>query len=199
MSGHANRAVDLVVLETALGASATADLVVWLDLPIRIWLPRLTDVPGDASAIASSSGTGTPSHSPQRSKSRTRRRCGCVRSQGYTVPRGIRHKTSAPQRTVILMVEPRGGRADGWLTPKPTAGARFRATRSTYFRAVEHALSSCHRSRQTPSPSTLSFLRPSVPSRRRLFPKPGLRAESSGEERTLENDSGGHRAATPDG
>jgi hypothetical protein len=26
--------------------------------------------------------------------------------QGYTVPRGIRHKTSAPERTVILMVEP---------------------------------------------------------------------------------------------
>jgi mannose-6-phosphate isomerase-like protein (cupin superfamily) len=26
--------------------------------------------------------------------------------QGYTVPRGIRHKTSAPGRTVIVMVEP---------------------------------------------------------------------------------------------
>jgi mannose-6-phosphate isomerase-like protein (cupin superfamily) len=26
--------------------------------------------------------------------------------QGYTVPRGVRHKTSAPERTVILMVEP---------------------------------------------------------------------------------------------
>src|SRR5262245_44496889 len=25
---------------------------------------------------------------------------------GYTVPRGVRHKTSAPERTVILMVEP---------------------------------------------------------------------------------------------
>src|SRR5262245_59931434 len=28
------------------------------------------------------------------------------RSQGYTEPRGVRHKTSAPERTVILMVEP---------------------------------------------------------------------------------------------
>jgi mannose-6-phosphate isomerase-like protein (cupin superfamily) len=26
--------------------------------------------------------------------------------QGYTVPRGVRHKTSAPTRTVIVMVEP---------------------------------------------------------------------------------------------
>jgi mannose-6-phosphate isomerase-like protein (cupin superfamily) len=26
--------------------------------------------------------------------------------QGYTVPRGVRHKTSAPGRTVIVMVEP---------------------------------------------------------------------------------------------
>ena len=25
--------------------------------------------------------------------------------QGFTVPRGVRHKTSAPERTVILMVE----------------------------------------------------------------------------------------------
>ena len=25
--------------------------------------------------------------------------------QGYTVPRGVRHKTSAPERTVIVMVE----------------------------------------------------------------------------------------------
>jgi mannose-6-phosphate isomerase-like protein (cupin superfamily) len=28
--------------------------------------------------------------------------------QGYTVPKGVMHKTSAPQRTVILMVEPAG-------------------------------------------------------------------------------------------
>jgi mannose-6-phosphate isomerase-like protein (cupin superfamily) len=28
--------------------------------------------------------------------------------QGYTVPKGVRHKTSAPGRTVILMVEPAG-------------------------------------------------------------------------------------------
>ena len=28
--------------------------------------------------------------------------------QGYTVPRGVRHKTSAPLRTVIVMVEPAG-------------------------------------------------------------------------------------------
>ena len=27
------------------------------------------------------------------------------RHQGYTVPKGIRHKTSAPERTVIVMVE----------------------------------------------------------------------------------------------
>ena len=26
--------------------------------------------------------------------------------QGYTVPKGVRHKTSAPRRTVIVMVEP---------------------------------------------------------------------------------------------
>jgi len=28
--------------------------------------------------------------------------------QGYTVPRGVVHKTSAPERTVIVMVEPAG-------------------------------------------------------------------------------------------
>jgi mannose-6-phosphate isomerase-like protein (cupin superfamily) len=28
--------------------------------------------------------------------------------QGFTVPRGVSHKTSAPVRTVILMVEPSG-------------------------------------------------------------------------------------------
>ena len=28
--------------------------------------------------------------------------------QGYTVPRGVRHKPSAPVRTVIVMVEPAG-------------------------------------------------------------------------------------------
>jgi mannose-6-phosphate isomerase-like protein (cupin superfamily) len=28
--------------------------------------------------------------------------------QGYTVPRGVRHKTSAPERTVIVMVEAAG-------------------------------------------------------------------------------------------
>jgi mannose-6-phosphate isomerase-like protein (cupin superfamily) len=28
--------------------------------------------------------------------------------QGYTVPRGVLHKTSAPERTVIVMVEPAG-------------------------------------------------------------------------------------------
>ncbi len=28
--------------------------------------------------------------------------------QGYTVPRGVVHRTRAPQRTVILMVEPAG-------------------------------------------------------------------------------------------
>ena len=28
--------------------------------------------------------------------------------QGYTVPMGVTHKTSAPERTVILMVEPAG-------------------------------------------------------------------------------------------
>ena len=28
--------------------------------------------------------------------------------QGYTVPRGVMHRTSAPTRTVILMVEPAG-------------------------------------------------------------------------------------------
>jgi mannose-6-phosphate isomerase-like protein (cupin superfamily) len=28
--------------------------------------------------------------------------------QGYTVPKGVSHKTSAPTRTVIVMVEPAG-------------------------------------------------------------------------------------------
>jgi mannose-6-phosphate isomerase-like protein (cupin superfamily) len=28
--------------------------------------------------------------------------------QGYTMPRGVMHKTSAPVRTVVLMVEPAG-------------------------------------------------------------------------------------------
>jgi mannose-6-phosphate isomerase-like protein (cupin superfamily) len=28
--------------------------------------------------------------------------------QGYTVPKGLRHKTSAPERTAIVMVEPSG-------------------------------------------------------------------------------------------
>lgn len=28
--------------------------------------------------------------------------------QGYTVPKGIVHRTRAPKRTVVLMVEPRG-------------------------------------------------------------------------------------------
>ncbi|MGH2962125.1 MAG: cupin domain-containing protein [Solirubrobacterales bacterium] len=30
------------------------------------------------------------------------------RHQGYTVPRGVMHKTSAPERTVIVMVEAAG-------------------------------------------------------------------------------------------
>jgi mannose-6-phosphate isomerase-like protein (cupin superfamily) len=30
------------------------------------------------------------------------------RHQGYTVPRGVMHKTSAPERTVIVMVESAG-------------------------------------------------------------------------------------------
>jgi mannose-6-phosphate isomerase-like protein (cupin superfamily) len=29
-------------------------------------------------------------------------------NQGYTVPKGVLHKTSAPMRTVIVMVEPAG-------------------------------------------------------------------------------------------
>jgi mannose-6-phosphate isomerase-like protein (cupin superfamily) len=28
--------------------------------------------------------------------------------QGYTVPKGVMHKTSAPERTVLVMVEPAG-------------------------------------------------------------------------------------------
>ena len=32
--------------------------------------------------------------------------------QGYTVPRGVMHRTRAPVKTAILMVEPAGGRAD---------------------------------------------------------------------------------------
>jgi hypothetical protein len=28
------------------------------------------------------------------------------RHEGYTVPKGVLHKTSAPERTVIVMVEP---------------------------------------------------------------------------------------------
>jgi mannose-6-phosphate isomerase-like protein (cupin superfamily) len=30
------------------------------------------------------------------------------RHQGYTIPRGVMHRTRAPQRTAILMVEPAG-------------------------------------------------------------------------------------------
>jgi mannose-6-phosphate isomerase-like protein (cupin superfamily) len=30
------------------------------------------------------------------------------RHQGYTVPKGVSHMTSAPERTVIVMVEPAG-------------------------------------------------------------------------------------------
>ena len=30
------------------------------------------------------------------------------RHQGYTVPKGVMHRTSAPERTVIVMVEPAG-------------------------------------------------------------------------------------------
>jgi mannose-6-phosphate isomerase-like protein (cupin superfamily) len=33
--------------------------------------------------------------------------------QGYTVPRGILHRTRAPRRTAILMVEPAGVRPTG--------------------------------------------------------------------------------------
>ncbi len=33
--------------------------------------------------------------------------------QGFTVPRGVRHRTRAPERTVILMVEGRGVRPTG--------------------------------------------------------------------------------------
>jgi mannose-6-phosphate isomerase-like protein (cupin superfamily) len=30
------------------------------------------------------------------------------RHQGYTVPKGVMHRTRAPERTAILMVEPAG-------------------------------------------------------------------------------------------
>jgi mannose-6-phosphate isomerase-like protein (cupin superfamily) len=30
------------------------------------------------------------------------------RHQGFTVPKGVMHKTSAPRRTVVVMVEPAG-------------------------------------------------------------------------------------------
>ena len=33
--------------------------------------------------------------------------------QGYTVPRGVEHRTRAPRRTVILMVEPAGVQPTG--------------------------------------------------------------------------------------
>ena len=33
--------------------------------------------------------------------------------QGFTVPKGVRHRTSAPERTVILMVENAGVRPTG--------------------------------------------------------------------------------------
>ena len=36
-----------------------------------------------------------------------------TRHQGYTVPRGVRHRTRAPRRTVILMVEPAGVQPTG--------------------------------------------------------------------------------------
>jgi mannose-6-phosphate isomerase-like protein (cupin superfamily) len=35
------------------------------------------------------------------------------RHQGYTVPRGVVHRTRAPERTAILMVEPAGVRPTG--------------------------------------------------------------------------------------
>jgi mannose-6-phosphate isomerase-like protein (cupin superfamily) len=35
------------------------------------------------------------------------------RHQGYTVPRGVVHRTRAPERTVILMVEPAGVQPTG--------------------------------------------------------------------------------------
>ena len=35
------------------------------------------------------------------------------RHQGYTVPRGVMHRTRAPGRTTILMVEPAGVRPTG--------------------------------------------------------------------------------------
>jgi mannose-6-phosphate isomerase-like protein (cupin superfamily) len=35
------------------------------------------------------------------------------RHQGYTVPRGVVHRTRAPERTTILMVEPAGVRPTG--------------------------------------------------------------------------------------
>ena len=31
-----------------------------------------------------------------------------TRHQGYTVPKGVVHRTRAPERTAILMVEPAG-------------------------------------------------------------------------------------------
>lgn len=33
--------------------------------------------------------------------------------QGYTVPRGVRHRTRAPERTVLVMVEPAGVQPTG--------------------------------------------------------------------------------------
>jgi mannose-6-phosphate isomerase-like protein (cupin superfamily) len=30
------------------------------------------------------------------------------RHQGYTVPKGVLHRTRAPERTVVLMIEQRG-------------------------------------------------------------------------------------------
>jgi len=40
-----------------------------------------------------------------------------VRHHGYTVPRGVVHRTRAPVRTAILMVEPAGVVPTGDSTP----------------------------------------------------------------------------------
>ena len=45
----------------------SADVVVWLDLPIRVWLPRLIRRTARRIRGASSSGTATRSRSPRRS------------------------------------------------------------------------------------------------------------------------------------
>ena len=79
------------------------------------------DDSGSGSSTATSTGTSTTSRTSSSSSSTARLLIdvegrGTVtlgRHQGYTVPRAVVHRTRAPRRTVILMVEPAGVQPTG--------------------------------------------------------------------------------------